>query len=318
MGKDLPQQSAHVFPGTGVLRKNQVPTSKPANQGYGVFRSRNFRGEMRQIFRFDLVKDARDYAQAIRATGRRSNGLPGIRFRKLLQNGARPFEVGIAFGHGALDGRNNLLGRTTQFVCGAAQKQKILSRHTLRAATANEFDAPILAHLRTPPQKHNADLARAPDVRPAARLEIGALNLNGAKDSRALDSFANAVLRQIFRCAVAHRHGTIFENNLVCRALRAFQDFVRWLRTAQINGAQFRSQVKRNRGPAEAFLKHGRQKMLPRVLLHMIEAARPFNATVHRPPAKFAVNDMQNFLAVVPDIQHVGFAKTPQIMRLPA
>src|SRR5260370_19978132 len=41
------------------------------------------------------------------------------------------------------------------------------------------------------------------------------------------------------------------------------------------------SEMEGNRGQAEAFLKHGRQKMLAGVLLHVVEAPRPVDAAVH-------------------------------------
>src|SRR5260370_755733 len=107
-----------------------------------------------------------------------------------------------------------------------------------------------------PPQNH-ADLAGAVDASAAARLQIGGFDFDGAKDAVASDLLANAEFRQLIRGAVADRDSAGFKNNLICCALGAFEDFICRLRAAQIDGANLRSEMKRNRGASEAFLKHG-------------------------------------------------------------
>src|SRR5208337_2478038 len=100
-------------------------------------------------------------------------------------------------------------------------------------------------------------------------------NLDRPQDSFARDFLAHTELGQVFGSSIPNSQRTVLENNPVGSALRAFQNIVRRLGTAQVDGAQLRSQMKRNRWPAKTFLKHRREQMLPGVLLHVIEAARP-------------------------------------------
>ena len=58
--------------------------------------------------------------------------------------------------------------------------------------------------------------------------------------------------------------------------------------------------------------------MLAGVLLHVIEAARPIDAAVNRPGLQFAIDDMDDFVAVVAHFEHVGVAKLAVIARLSA
>ncbi len=74
--------------------------------------------------------------------------------------------------------------------------------------------------------------------------------------------------------------------------------------------------MKRNRGQAEAFLKHGRQKMLAGMLLHVVEAPRPVDAAVHFRICWTAVDDVNDFVAFISDIEDIGVADLPQIVWL--
>ena len=76
--------------------------------------------------------------------------------------------------------------------------------------------------------------------------------------------------------------------------------------------------MKRNRRPSIALLKHGREQVLPGVLLHVIEASRPVDAAIHVRIRRAAVNDVKNFFSLISHVEHVRIADLPQIMRLPA
>ena len=119
-----------------------------------------------------------------------------------------------------------------------------------------------------------------------------------------------------FGGAIAHVDGAIFKNNFVCGALGAFEDFVGRLGTSQINGAEVRPKMKGDRWPPVALLKHGREQVLSGVLLHVIEAARPVDAAEHIRTAGLAVDDMNDFVAFIAHVEHVGVADFAQIVWL--
>src|SRR2546422_8177630 len=132
-----------------------------------------------------------------------------------------------------------------------------MTRDALCASTATKSDAPIRADLNTAAHQHDADLAGPLNVRPAARLQIGGLDFNGAQYALAVDFFSHAELRQLVRGSVAHVDRTILEYALIRSALGAFEYCFRWLGAAQVNRGEFGAKMEGNRGQSEAFLKHG-------------------------------------------------------------
>ena len=58
--------------------------------------------------------------------------------------------------------------------------------------------------------------------------------------------------------------------------------------------------------------------MLARVLLHVIETARPVDAAENVGAAGTAVDDVNDFLAVVAHVKNVGVADFAEVMRLAA
>jgi hypothetical protein len=58
--------------------------------------------------------------------------------------------------------------------------------------------------------------------------------------------------------------------------------------------------------------------MLAGVLLHVIETARPVNAAVDSVRGDFLVDDVGDFLAIIADVENVGFGKLAQIVGLAA
>ena len=72
-----------------------------------------------------------------------------------------------------------------------------------------------------------------------------------------------------------------------------------------------------NRRQSEAFLKHGRQQMLPSVLLHVVEPPWPVDAAVHVRIRRLSIDHVQNFIAFIPYVENVGVPNLSQIVRLP-
>src|SRR2546423_716951 len=93
-------------------------------------------------------------------------------------------------------------------------------------------------------------------------------------------AFLKCASRSVSARSVAVVHRPVFKDNLICGPLGTLEDFFGRFRAPQIDGAQFASEMERNRGQAEAFLKHGGQQMLAGVLLHVVETAGPVDAAL--------------------------------------
>jgi hypothetical protein len=116
-----------------------------------------------------------------------------------------------------------------------------MTRGAFGAAAAEKFNAPILAHFGASSNKKSADLSGAFNVRSTTGLEVGGFDFDGAENAFAVDFLSNANLQQLVGRAIANVDGAAFKNDFVCGALGAFQNFFRWLRTAQVDRADFGS-----------------------------------------------------------------------------
>ena len=166
--------------------------------------------------------------------------------------------------------------------------------------------------------EYYSDLAEAFDVGATARLEISGFDLDGAKNALTIDIFANAELSQLVGGAVAHGDRAVFEDGFVGGALGSLENFGRGFWAAEIDGAKFGTQMEGNGGKAEAFLEHGGEKMLAGVLLHVIEAARPLDATFDRARGEFLVDDVDDVVVLIADVEDIGLSEEADVVRLAA
>ena len=233
----------------------------------------------------------------------------GFRFGQALQSGAITLEISVALRENAFGNGRDFLRGAAQFIGRLAQAHKIMARDAFGAAAAEKFYAPILADFGTTAHEERADLASALDVSAAARLEVGSFDFDGAENTFAVDFLSNANLRQLVGRAIANVDGAVFKNDFVCGALGAFQYFFRWFGAAQVDRANFGSQMEGNGGKPEAFLEHCREKMLAGVLLHVIEAARPVDAPLHFASLDGLVDEVDDFFAIVADVENIGIAQ---------
>ncbi len=97
-----------------------------------------------------------------------------------------------------------------------------MTRDAFRAASADKFNAPVLADFRAATYQDHADLPGALDVRSAAGLQIGGFDFDSAQDALAVDFLSHAEFRKFIRGAVADVHRAIFEDNRIRGALGAF------------------------------------------------------------------------------------------------
>src|SRR5208282_2639320 len=299
-----------------MLREENVSRTQSSQQPNRSLRLRDLRCEVAQEFGFDVLENTMDYAEAIGLRHGFAYGLRRFDFREALQQSARSFEIGVALGYGALRCCNHFFWRTTELFRYRPKTVKILARHAFGTGATNEFHAPILPHLCAAPHQERSNLAGAFDMCSAARLKVGALDLDGTQYSRAVDFFAHAEFRQVFSGAIANGHRPVLKDNFVGSAFRAFEDFVQGLGTTQVDGAEVCAEMKRDRWPAIAFLKHGREQVLSRMLLHMIEAARPMDAAEDVRTTGALVHDVNDFVAIVADVEYIRVSDFSQIMGL--
>src|SRR3981189_407852 len=86
----------------------------------------------------------------------------------------------------------------------------------------------------------------------------------------------------------------------------------------QINGANLRAKMEGNRRQSEALLKHGGEQMLARVLLHVVEAARPVDAAVDIRTFRATVDNVNDFVAFIADVEDICIRDLAQVVRLAA
>ena len=109
-------------------------------------------------------------------------------------------------------------------------------------------------------------------MRTAAGAAIQILNGDDANDAFPLGWLAKAqILRGIFE---TDGYRPVLEDNFIGAAL-GFPNLRRLEDTGDIDGARFDAQMETHGLCVEQVDQHGRQKMLARVLLHVIEAALP-------------------------------------------
>ncbi len=181
-----------------------------------------------------------------------------------------------------------------------------------------QFNAPILTDLRTAAHQKQPDSAGALHVRSAAGLEIGAFDLDGAQDSAAVHFLAYPNLRKLFRSAVSHGYGTIFEDHPVHGALCTLADCVGRLGTVEIDRGDFAAEMKRDGGQSEALLKNRGEEVLPGVLLHVVEAAVPIDAALDGSEFERTIEHVHDLVSFVAHVEDFCCSKEPQIMRLAA
>src|SRR4029077_425903 len=192
------------------------------------------------------------------------------------------------------------------------QSLEIRASYAFGAAAADEFHTPILSDFRAAAHQEQPDLPGAVYVGSAAGLKIGAFDLYSPQNSRAVDFLAHASLCQLFRRAVSHCHAAIFKDDFVCGTLCAFADFFGRFRAAEVNGRDLRAQMKRDGGQSEALLKNRREEMLSGVLLHVVEAAIPVDATLYVSEFERAVDDMDDLIIFIPDVEDTCAGNLPR------
>src|ERR1700682_682218 len=202
-----------------------------------------------------------------------------------------------------------------QFLRNAAQQKKIAPRHPLPPTPATNPDAPLLRNLTRAPHQNVSNLRRPIDMRPAARLQVRAFNLDNAQDSTTLNFLPHSQFFKLLRGAIAHHHRSVFSNHLVRRSLCAFENVLGRLRPANINRAHLTAQMKRYRRPTVPLLKHRGKQMLAGVLLHMIEPPRPIDATLNVPKLQLAINNVNDVFSSIAHIETIPIPQLAQVVR---
>ncbi len=216
---------------------------------------------------------------------------------------------GRHFGHAAAD-----------FARRRSQRLEIPARGRERAPAANEFHAPELLHALELAHQNQPHLPGARRMRSTTRLDVETFNLENPQRSFAFHFLANTQTLQFFLFPKTYRDGTVIENHAVRQPLGLRQVTRHDARRIEIDRANLAAQVKRDRREMEQFQKRGREQMLPRVLLNMVEASLPIDRAVHRAGKNGPVGDVDDFVVVltVVDVDDGCFAEAAGVVRLSA
>ncbi len=318
VGEDAPEEGGHVQHGGGVLGEKEVAGFGAGQEGDDALVAGEGGGKQAEVVRGGVSDEAGDDNEGCAAVrvGLESNG--GLGGGELLEGAAEGQEMGVALGEQTLGGGEGVFGGGVEGLREVAKAEEIGAGEAFGARPADELNAPVLADFGTLANEEEADLAGRSDVRAAAGLQIRAGDFDDAEETFARDLFADAQFGELFAGGVANDDGAVLENNFIGGALGAFENGVGRLRAVQIDGAGIPAEVEGNGGQAEAFLKHGGEKMLTGVLLHVVEAAVPIDATGDGRRGGLAVDDMDDVVALVADFEDVAIAEFAEVVRLAA
>ena len=316
---DFAQERAHIAGGVGVLGKNECSGFLESQESDDVRSARECGGEKLKIFGLRVFEDFGDDTGSI---GSRWGGLEarsGISFSQSWLKGFEILADDFPFAQKALDRSFGVNGSAFKQGGDTGEEIGVVARGGFGAATADEFDAPVLTDSPAAAKQNHTDLPGMANVSATAGLQVDAGDFDGAKNADAFDLFADTQFGELLGGAVANSNFAIFEDNGIGGASCAFQDEVRGLLAAEVNAADGLAKMERDGGQAETFLKNGGEQMLTGVLLHVVEAARPVDAAFDAAGGDRAINDVQDVLVLeVADVENVGFAELAEIVGLTA
>src|ERR1019366_2681678 len=179
--------------------------------------------------------------------------------------------------------------------------------------------------------RDDANRAGARDVRPAARRQIELFDVDQPKRALARRRLAQLQTFGFLRIRKPDRHRPVFPHDPV-RFGFGRGDVGGLQLASQVDGRDIGAEMKAHRPRAEQPVERGRQYVLPGMLLHVIEAARPVDHAVNAladlqglrvGPTKAGpyavVDDMEDLsLLVVDDVNHAYAAERADVERLPA
>src|SRR5271170_2612443 len=156
-------------------------------------------------------------------------------------------------------------------------------------------------------------------MRASARLPVGALDLDGAEDTLAVNLLANACGRQLFGGAEAHGDDAILEDQFIRAALSFVQVSRNDRGRIEVDCADFAAKMERHRLKPEQLDKNGGEQMLAGMLLHVIEPARPVDLAAHR-AVRHGGGGVMHYAVIfrICDLDYRDSRERPEIVRLPS
>ena len=188
------------------------------------------------------------------------------------------------------------------------------------ASGGEEEPRPSADRLRSG-ERDQLDLRRRAKVRPPARIEVEALDLH--ETDLPFVSFRQAASPdgepgELLRRDPARRDGASRPDLRRDGLLEGPEPIRSEARSGQLDVAETLAEVEGRRLPAESILGHGRQEVLPRVLLHVIEAARPVEAKCRRAPGHGAFEEVPDPVRRLLDVEDGDAREESPIGRLAA
>src|SRR6266705_2900701 len=158
-------------------------------------------------------------------------------------------------------------------------------------------------------------------MRAAARSQIEIVDLNHSELAFTRRFFAQRQSRGLFRRHLPNRHWPIFPNDLIGKIDGLLNSLVGRIVKRDIDLAFVLKHAKAVRRRVEQLNERGRENVLTRVLLQVIEPSQPINLAMH------AIADLRNgpldhvqhaIAFGVDAIDYSSVAKRPGVSRLPA
>src|SRR5581483_2456549 len=165
------------------------------------------------------------------------------------------------------------------------------------------------------PQQDCPDFAGGADVGPAARAPVEVFDGHDANLALAVGRFAQS---QVFGGVLkVHRHGPVFEDNLVSAAF-GLLELLGFEQLRHIDGARFSAQMKADRRRVKHLDQHGRKQVLAGMLLHVIEAAAAINPAEHFTFTDAVAQNVRDPLSLVDHFLHASATQLAGIEGLTA
>jgi hypothetical protein len=187
-----------------------------------------------------------------------------------------------------------------------------------RATAAQKLDTCAATKALRAGERDDPDRSRAADVRTATGRHVEVCHVDQPQLTLALGFLAERHLGHFRGIREPDRDWTILPDHTV-----RFGFGGRHLRRRHFAGEIDRrgggSEVKAFGANAEEPIEGGRQDVLPGVLLHMIETARPIDAAVDLTFSQLPFNDVRDRAVVsIDDVDHPCAAEIAHVVRLPA
>ena len=184
------------------------------------------------------------------------------------------------------------------------------------ARAAQELEPRRLSHPFQLAEQDGPDLAGRADVGAAARAPVQTLDAHDAQRPRPVRPLPKG--GGCGGLLEAQRHRPVLRHHRIGAGLGGHDLLGREGGDVEVQRGGVLSEMHAHGAGAVEVLQHRREKVLPGVLLHVIEAPRPVHFAAHPAIAQRGGQEVRDPLALVHHVQDLGAAQPPRVVRLAA